>query len=646
MKSFFLLLITILTAGSLFSQQTELFIPREIQQAYDKGTRSYSGKPGENYFQNHVDYDIDAEFHPKTGRLEGSEQITYHNNSADTLKYIALRLYMNFYRKGVDRDYEIPQEDIHEGIKIKHFAYNGTRLDSIDGPKPDKERGTIQMIRLPEPIDPEGEATLSIDWELELPEKSHIRFGEAGENNWFVAYWYPRISVYNDILDGYLSEGEIYKSGWDATPWTGVEEFYNDFSDYDVTLSVPENYMVWATGILQEPGSHFKPKILKRFRRAHESDTVVPIITSEDIQKKEILRSNRPWHFQAEQVPDFAFATSKKYLWDGTSVQSGSSDQRRIFVSSAYPEDHNLFNQAAKMSREIIDLFPEQIIPARFPFPKLTAVSAGEDFGRGVEYPMITNCTDYADTLRMKYVLTHEIIHNYFPFYVMTNESDYAFLDEGLTDFFTAQTLPEITKKMNSSDAEKYSTESYEKMAGSRRDIPPMTQSYIISDYPAYFNYAYDRPRTAYYLLKNMLGEESFTLAMKAFMQRWKGKHPTPYDFFFTFEDVLKRDLSWLWEPWFFDFGYADLAIKEVRQTDNGHHITIAQQGKLPVPVDLTVRLDNGNTKEINKSPAVWKNRNHHEVTLESEHPIDSVKLENRIVPDVYPGNNAYRAER
>jgi hypothetical protein len=635
-----------LSAGSLLSQQGDLFIPREIQQAYENGTRSYSGKPGENYFQNHADYDIDAEFHPKTGRLEGSEQITYHNNSPDTLKYIALRLYMNFYRKGIDRDYEIPQEDIHEGIKIKHFAYNGTRLDSIDGPKADKERGTIQMIPLPEPIKPEDEATLSIDWEVELPEKSTIRFGETRENNWFVAYWYPRISVYNDITGVYIDGDKTYRSGWDATPWTGAEEFYNDFSDYDVSLSVPEDYVVWATGILQEPGQHFKPKILKRFRMAHESDTVVPIITSEDIQKKEILRSNRPWHFQAEQVPDFAFATSKKYLWDGTSVRASASDTRRIFVSSAYPINHNLFNRAAMISRDIIDLFPEQIIPARFPFPKLTAVSAGEDFGGGMEYPMMNNCTDYEDTLRMKIILAAELIHNYFPFHVMTNESDYAFLDEGLTSLLSDQTLTQITKKLNLADEQEHFSSTYEAMAGSRRDIPPMTQSYMVSDYPAYFHYAYDRPGAAYYLLKQMVGEKSFIRALGAFMERWEGKHPTPYDFFFTFEDVLNRDLSWFWEPWFFDFGYPDLAIEDVKNTDSGHHITIKQKGKLPVPVDLTVWLDNGSTKEINKSPAVWKNRDHYEVTLDSDQPIDSIKLEHQTVPDVYPENNAYRAQR
>ena len=646
MKRFVLILIAMLTAGGLFSQQTDLFIPREIQQAYENNTRSYSGKPGENYFQNHADYDINAEFHPKTGRLEGSEQITYHNNSPDTLKYIALRLYMNFYRKGVDRDYEIPQEDIHEGIKIKHFAYNGTRLDSIDGPKPDKERGTIQMISLPQPIEPDGEATLSIDWEVELPQKSKIRFGKTRENNWFVAYWYPRISVYNDILDGHLIEGEIYKSGWDTTPWTGAEEFYNDFSDYEVTLSVPENYVVWATGILQEPGKHFKPKILKRFRKAHESDTVVPIITSEDIQKKEILRSNDPWHFRAEQVPDFAFATSKKHLWEGTSVRTGSSDNRRIFVSSAYREDQKLFNQAAKMS-QIIDLYPEQIIPARFPFPKLTAFNVSARFpAGGTEFPMLYNIKTSTDTLFRKTVMVHELIHNYFPFHVMTNESDYAFLDEGLTDFFTTQTITKMKSEIKDPDKQKRISRGYRRMAGSRRDIPPMTQSYMISDIPAYFHYAYDRPRAAYYLLKQMIGKESFTRAMKAFMERWEGKHPTPYDFFFTFEDVLNRDLSWFWEPWFFDFGYPDLAIEDVKNTDSGHHITIKQEGKLPVPVDLTVWLDNGSMKEINKSPAVWKNRDHYEVTLDSDQPIDSIKLEHQTVPDVHPENNAYRAQR
>ena len=168
----------------------------------------------------------------------------------------------------------------------------------------------------------------------------------------------------------------------------------------------------------------------------------------------------------------------------------------------------------------------------------------------------------------------------------------------------------------------------------------------MISDNLAYGQQAYARPSMAFFILKDMLGEKVFDKAMETFIERWKGKHPTPYDFFFTFEDMLNRDLSWFWKPWFFHFGYPDLAIEEVKSTDNRHHITIEQQGKLPVPVDLTVWQDNGSRKEVNKSPAVWKNKNHHEVILESKHRIDSIKLENKKIPDVYPENNEYRAEK
>ena len=644
MKYLFILIIAMLSTGSLFSQQTDLFIPREIQQAYDKGTRSYSGKPGENYFQNHADYDINAEFHPKTGRLEGSEKITYHNNSPDTLKYIALRLYMNLYKKGIDRDYKVPPEDLHNGIEIKRLAYNGNRMDSLDGDR-SKNWSTLKMIRLPKPIHPGGKANLSIDWEVELPEKKKYRFGEHGENNWFVAYWYPRISVYDDISSVYFGDRGAYISGWHTRPWTGREEFYNDFSDFDVNLSLPNNYLVWATGILQHPESHFKPKILKRYRMAHESDTVVPIITSEDIQSNEILKSGNAWNFKAENVPDFAFATARDYLWDGTSVIADSSEDRRVFVDAVYPEDYKQFHRAAKVGSKVIGLYPEEVIPLSFPFPGLTVFNGGNLGGGGMEFPMIINIKDSNNQYLIELLVAHELIHNYFPFYVMTNESDYAFMDEGLTTFFEGETLMRISNDNKNGEVPRASN-LFKYMSGSIREVPPMVRSYLISEDPAYFQHGYARPLIAYVALKEMLGEEIFTKAMKTFMDRWKGKQPTPYDFFFTFEDVLNRDLSWFWEPWFFDFGYPDLAIEDVKNTDSGHHITIKQEGKLPVPVDLTVWLDNGNTKEINKSPAVWKNRNHHEVTLDSEQPIDSIKLEHQKVPDVYPENNAYRAER
>ena len=244
-----------------------------------------------------------------------------------------------------------------------------------------------------------------------------------------------------------------------------MENFYNDFSDYDVTLSVPEEYVVWATGILQQPEQHFKPEILNRFRMAHESDTVIPIITTKDIENDNIIRSRHPWHFQAEQVPDFAFSTSKKYLWDGTSVQIGSSDNRRVFVSSAYLEDPNQFNLAAKISREAIKLYPEQVIPASFPFPKITAISAGENYRGAMEYPMMIYSHDTKNKRYMKALVIHEVIHSYFPFYLMMNESDYAFMDEGLTSFFEAQTMIETTTKIKPSDGQKYITRSYESMA-------------------------------------------------------------------------------------------------------------------------------------------------------------------------------------
>lgn len=644
MKLNILIIIMVLSTSSLLAQKTDLFIPKEIQKAYEKGTRSYSGKPGENYFQNHADYDIKAEFHPKTGLIEGSEQITYHNNSPDTLKYIALNLYMNLFKEGIEKDFQVPPEDLHEGIEIKRLTYNGKRIDSLDGDRT-KNWSTIKMLPLPEPINPGGKALLSIEWEVNLPEKKIYKFGEHGENNWFIAYWYPRVSVYDDIPGIYSIGQRPYISGWYTQFWTGLEDFYNDFSDYNVALSVPENYMVWATGSLEEPEKHFNSDILKRFNKAHESDTVVPIITSDDIQNNEILKAKNSWNFKAKDVPDFAFATARGYLWNGTSVIADSSENRRVFIDAVYPKDYRQFHKAANIGRNVIDLYPVEVIPFPFPFPRLTVFYGGNLSWGGMEFPMIINIKDSNNQDLIEFLVAHEIIHNYFPFYVMTNESDYAFMDEGLATFFERETLKRISKDNKFGKVPRL-RKGFKYLSGSIREVPPMVRSYSITDNPAYMQHAYGRPSMAFIILKDMLGEKAFNEAMKSFMQSWKGKHPTPYDFFFTFEDVVNRDLSWFWEPWFFDFGYPDLAIEDVKNTNNGHHITIEQKGKLPVPVDLTVWLDNGSAEEINKSPAVWKNKNNFEFTIESEHQIDSIKLENKTVPDVYPGNNLYRTEK
>ncbi|MGM0529938.1 MAG: hypothetical protein ACQER7_01145, partial [Bacteroidota bacterium] len=280
-QSSFFILILIFSCGHIRAQKSDLFMPNELQQAYKAETRSYTGAPGKHYFQNTASYDIDARFDPETGVLEGEETIRYYNNSPDTLEHMVIRVYMNLFQEGVPRDFDVGSSDLHDGVEINNLTINGREINSQGGPQLNSGRGTNYMIQLLNPIHPENKATISLEWKVQLPEEVTIRMGKYGEGNWFVAYWYPRISVYDDIR------------GWDTHSFTGSAEFYNDFSNYDVKLTIPGENMVWATGELQKPEQHYKSGVLERIEKARETDEVVSVVTSEDIENDRVLKDKK-----------------------------------------------------------------------------------------------------------------------------------------------------------------------------------------------------------------------------------------------------------------------------------------------------------------------------------------------------------------
>jgi aminopeptidase N len=255
-----------------------------------------------------------------------------------------------------------------------------------------------------------------------------------------------------------------------------------------------------------------------------------------------------------------------------------------------------------------------------------------------MEFPMLINDGEIADYKGTVHLTAHEIGHNYFPFYVMTNESYYAFMDEGLITF-----LPRLAEQAIIEDYNPFPdlVDDYERYAGNLREVPLMVKSYIISDYSSYRLHAYQRPAVAFYLLRRYLGEEDFHRALETYVQRWAKKHPTPYDFFFTFEDVLNKDLTWFWESWFFGFGYPDLALGEVEQTENGAVVNIKKKGKFPVPVRLKVTFENGESKVYTKQLDVWKDGHTNiQIRIEDQGRIKSIRLGSDQIPDTNQENN------
>jgi hypothetical protein len=618
--------IFLLTSFS-FTQQ-ELFIPRNINVAYEKGTRSYNGKPGPEYWQNSSNYKIKVEVDPITHHIIGSEVITYYNNSPDTLKRIVLRLYPNVFRKGSARDYAMVSEGVNEGVTIETLIVNADTID-FENQSSFSVNNTVAIIYLKNHIPPDSESELMIDWNFEISDKVTWRIGMYDSTTGFVGYWFPQIAVYDDI------------DGWDYNNYSGQVEFYNDFSNFNVSITIPNNYGVWATGELQNPEEVFDQRILEKYHSAKESSSVVRIIATDDYETSLIYKSDKEkntWIYKASDVTDFAFAFSDHYLWDGLMTTAAGSNNDGVFVQSIYPVDSPDFTDITKASKEIIKYFSNEMPGISFPFPSMILFNNGRS-GGGMEFPMMVNNGSASVWENSVALAAHEIAHQYFPFYVGTNERKYAFMDEAwavMLPFNYMEEFAGINLRLLNTVA------SYEYIAGTEDDIPPMVITLSL-DYSSYRNAAYNRPSIAYEILNDMLGEEIFLQALQEFIYSWAGKHPTPYDFFFTFNEVTGQDLTWYWKPWFFEYGYPDLAIENVEVENSKANISIRKVGIIPTPIKFIIYYENGSEDEIYYSVDVWKEGNDfYKMEVELSDILKEIRLGDSTIPDSNRENNYY----
>ena len=608
--------------------QDNLFIPRNILFAYEKGTRSFDGKPGAEYWQNSSDYKISVNVDPSTYLIGGTEEITYHNNSPDSLNRIVLRLYPNIYKKGSARDYAINPGAVDDGILIKEINVNG-RTINLENVSRYRVLSSTAIIYLSDLIPPNTSANLKISWSYKLSSKAKLRVGVYDSTTAFVGYWYPQISVYDDI------------DGWDYYNYDGQTEFYNDFSNFEVSISIPNNFGVWATGDLQNPESVLKKNFFEKYKAARQSDSVVRIISSDDLNSDEIFNDDdeiNTWQYKANNVTDFAFAFSDHYLWDGvTNTKSANSDEK-IFLQAIYPSDSNNFKYVAGISKNLVRYFSEEMPGINFPSQSFVAFNNGR-IGGGMEFPMMINNGSQELIDNTVSLAAHEMAHQYFPFFVGTNEKKYAFMDEGwavMLPFNYMEKFAGINARLISTVA------NYEMIAGTEDDIAPMIISTSL-DYGSYRNSAYNRPAIAYEFLNEMLGDKLFVEALQEFIKRWTAKHPGPYDLFFTFNEVTGRNLNWFWKPWFFDFGFPDLAIDKVEIENTTAKIKIRKNGSVPTPVYIKLIYVDKTEDEYYYSTVVWKDGNEiFEISVELSGLLNEINLGSLTIPDSNRENNTY----
>ena len=615
-------LVTLFPYFGLFGQQ-ELFMPRNIQSAYEEGTRSISGMPGDNYWQNSSDYKIKVELDPQENLLTGSEEIIYFNNSPDTLKRIVIRLYQDILKKGGARDWSFPSDGVHDGVQLSKVIIGGEEVD-MEERKKFYRSGTNLLITLNKALPPNSQLNLSINWSVLISDKVKIRMGAYDSTTFFIAYWYPQIAVYDDI------------DGWDRYNYSGQQEFYNDFSNFDVEIKVPNTFAVWAAGLLQNPDELLNEKYLERYNLAHQSDEVVRIIMEEDLAGGNIFNNSNEfntWKFKADYVTDFSFALSDHYLWDGVSVIVDSATNRKVFVDAAYKIESEDFYDVADISIKSIQYFSFEMPGVPFPYPCLTAFNGSG----GMEFPMMINDGSASTLAGTVGVTSHEIAHTYFPFYMGINERKYAFMDEGW-----AVMLPfDFQERMVEENYPiRRNVSSYQRFAGNETEMPPMIPSVLLKG-SSYRTAAYSRPGLAYDYLREVLGDELFTEALQEFIKRWNGKHPLPYDMYNTFNEVTGQDLNWYWQPWFFERGHPDLAIDRVVQQEEKIQVFISKEGSIPIPIKLKIVFEDGTETELNHTAAVWKNGNKEFIVEHpSDKPVKEIILGSPDIPDTDSENN------
>ncbi len=620
------ILLTALFVGLQFSMlmaQSNQLIPIEVQKAYAAGTRSKDGAPGPDYWENHAHYQINGELLASESSLKGTEKVIYFNNSPDTLKTLVIRLYQDFYKKGAARAWNIGSADLTNGVQMDYIKVNDEPVKMPDGQR-GYFYGTNRYIRLPHALAPGDSLILTAGWKFHIPATIRNRMGNYGKGRFLIAYWYPQISVYDDI------------SGWDKVEFNGITEFYNDFNNYDVHITTPAGYAVWATGHLDNAAEVYAKPVLKRYKKVQKSDKIIAVINQKDWNKHKVLKSKGTtiWHFTARYVTDFSFAAALRYNWDASSVLVDSATGRRVRVDAIYPDSSRTFQRAAYYARKSIEFLSYEWPGYAYPFEHMTSFSNGMLNG-GMETPMMADDGDPKDTISTANLVFHEISHSYFPFFMGTNERKYAWMDEGWASYFTGT----FSEKM----APKYpyfqrTAKRFSRISGRQLEVPLMLPSNLICDFSTYRIQAYTRPSLAYKFLRNAIGDSAFKKALHVYMNRWHGKHPIPFDFFNSFMDATGQNLMWFFKPWFFGPGYADQAVKEVTSTNK---IVIENVGGLPMPVHVVCQYADGSKDTFTESTAVWdKGQDTISIQADKDKTIKKVVLGAPDIPDVNKSNN------
>lgn len=619
-----LLLLAALGWCSFLSAQT-VPMPADVAQAFQKGTRSENGRPGKNYWQNHGRYQISIKAAPPSRTIYGTENISYTNNSPDALPSLEFKLIANIHKANAPRMGQAGADYLTSGVHIDEFIVNGKRQDWNNS----DQYFTSVPVRLNQPLRAHDSIHMSIKWHYDMSKQSN-REGMIDSTTFYLAYFYPRVAVYDDY------------EGWDTIPFNDVLEFYNDFNEYSVEIQAPKNYIVWGTGTLLNPTEVLQPKAAARFRESLTSNDVVHVATLQDLSTHSVTaqKNMNTWRFAASNVPDVAFGLSDHFVWDAGSVQVDDATKRRASVQAAYNDTARDYHYMVGFGKEALDWLSHTWPGIPYPYEKTTIFQGYA----GMEYPMMANDETYEDTLFSRFVAQHEIAHTYMPFYMGINETRYGFMDEGwATTFELLFNRDKMPVAQADNFYKQFRVQDWIQHVSTPNQVVPILTPGPELRGRGLGNNEYGKPSLGYLAVKDMLGDDLFRKCLHEYMSRWHGKHPLPWDFFNTFNDASGRNLNWFWNNWFNSHYYIDLTVGSMTKNGNGYALVVANTGGMAAPFDAIVTYEDGTTQSFHQTPSIWEaNQKQATVTLPTEKNITSLKLDGGIFMDANPKDNTW----
>lgn len=626
--------------------QHDLFNPNFYPPSVNE-YRAATGEPGPDYWTNKASYRINATLDTAKDAITGTVVISYTNNSPQQLPFLWLYLDQNLFKPDSRGQAKAPAERKSRYTNVGTSFDGGFNIKSVKLLSVVKGKtstsdvtnlisDTRMQVRLPNPLAHGKTVEIKIEYSYNIPKEGSDRTGILDTKNgkiYAIAQWYPRMCVFDDVI------------GWNTLPYLGAGEFYLDYGDYDYSVTAPANMIVVGSGDLQNPSTVLTATELKRFTSAKQSDKTVIIRGADDITNPAFLpqKGNHTWHFKMKNSRDVSWAASKAFIWDAARINFPSG--RKGLAQSVYPVEAN-GDSAWGRSTEYVKGALEGYSKRWFEFPYDNATNVASNIN-GMEYPGIVFCNARSKRGRLWGVTDHEFGHTWFPMIVGSNERKYGWMDEGFNTFINGLSTQDfnngeyVFKRPNNGSL-------YKRMFGPNSETV-MSEPDALRE--ANIGTAlYSKPGYALGILRNnILGPQRFDYAFRTYIKRWAYKHPTPWDFFRTIENVAGEDLGWFWEGMFIKNYKLDQAITEVQYVDNdpakGALVTVVNLDKMAMPLYIQYQTESGKSDTLKIPVEIWQNGSTWIQKINSNEKLKSVTIDpEHVFPDIDITNNSWKS--